>query len=273
MGDFSGAFFSNRPLPAKALGAFARAAVPDGILSGCDLSYTGSTLTVAAGMMIACGRVFSLPEAKSLSLTGATSGYARVIVQIDLAGTSSKTEFEQASFVTQYATTADGFAALTQDDVNAGGTVYQMELCQAALSASGITSVTGMVRTSLAESGRMPIGAIFLSVSEESPAAFYGGTWERIKDRFLLAAGDSYTAGATGGAATHTLTENEMPKHRHYLAGKEIPYWNYSSGSSANYSGVSYSHSSEPWTSYTGGGKAHNNMPPYLTVYAWKRIA
>lgn len=138
MGDFSAGFFSGRPLPAKSLGAFARAAVPDGILSGFTVSYSGATLTVAAGTMIACGRVFSLSDAKSLALTGATSGYARVIVQIDLAGTNSDTAFEQVAFATQYATAADGFAALTQDDVNAGGTLYQVELCRAQLSTSGI---------------------------------------------------------------------------------------------------------------------------------------
>lgn len=273
MGDFSGAFFSNRPLPSKSLGAFARAAVPDGILSGCTISYTGTALTVAAGQMIACGRVFSLPEAKTLALTGATSGMVRVLVQIDLAGTSSESEFEQVSFVTQYAASADAFAELTQDDVNAAGTIYQMELCRAVLSASGITSVTVMTRTSLAEAGRMPVGAIFLSVSEESPAAFYGGTWERIKDRFLLAAGDTYTAGTTGGAATHKLTENEMPSHSHRLSARDYLYFNAGSGVAAQYSGSSYSYSSGTYTASTGGGAAHENMPPYLAVYVWKRVA
>lgn len=271
MGDFSGAFFSNRPLPSKSLGAFARAAVPDGILSGCAISYTGTALTVAAGQMIACGRVFSLPEAKTLALTGATSGLARVLVQIDLAGTSSESEFEQVSFVIQYAATADAFAALTQDDVNASGTIYQMELCRAALSASGITSATVMVRTSLAAAGRMPVGAIFLSVTEESPAASYGGTWERIKDRFLLAAGDTYTAGATGGAATHTLTTAEMPNHYHSLGG-EVVKWVNGYGNLAGAVSGSYGQGISG-TQYAGGGGAHNNMPPYLVVYVWKRVA
>lgn len=271
MGDFSGAFFSNRPLPSKSLGAFARAAVPDGILSGCTISYTGTALTVAAGQMIACGRVFSLPEAKTLALTGATSGMARVLVQIDLAGTSSESEFEQVSFVTQYAASADAFAELTQDDVNAAGTIYQMELCRAVLSASGITSVTTMVRTSLASAGRMPVGSIYLSVSEESPAAFYGGTWERIKDRFLLAAGDTYTAGATGGKATVALTSNEMPSHRHHLAG-EVVMWVDGYGTLAGAVSGKYGQALSA-TQYTGGGAAHENMPPYLAVYVWKRVA
>ena len=44
-----------------------------------------------------------------------------------------------------------------------------------------------------------------------SPASFIGGTWEQIKDRFILAAGDTYAAESTGGEETHTLTENELP--------------------------------------------------------------
>lgn len=271
MGDFSGAFFSGRPLPAKPLGAFARAAVPDGVLSGCELSHTGFTLTVAAGVLIACGRVFTLPEAKQIVLSDATSGYARVIVQIDLTGTSTTTEFDQVSFVTQYAASADGFAALTQDDINIAGTVYQMELCVATLSAGGIDSVTGSVRTALAEAGRMPVGSIYLSVSDQSPASFYGGTWERIKDCFLLASGDTYAAGATGGEAAHTLTVDELPSHRHYIDKQILTYAG--GGKTANYDGQTWTWTSGVYTNYTGGGAAHNNMPPYLAVYAWKRIS
>lgn len=118
-----------------------------------------------------------------------------------------------------------------------------------------------------------PVGSVYISEVDTSPEELFGGTWERIKDTFLLAAGDTYTAGDSGGEATHTLTESEMPKHRHYLVDKRIPYWNYSSGSSANYDGKSYSHSSEPWTSYTGGSAAHNNMPPYKVYYMWVRTA
>lgn len=60
-----------------------------------------------------------------------------------------------------------------------------------------------------------PIGAVYISVSNTSPATLFGGTWEAINDRFLLAAGNAYTAGSTGGEANHTLTSNELPKHKH----------------------------------------------------------
>lgn len=64
-----------------------------------------------------------------------------------------------------------------------------------------------------------PVGAIYMSVNNVSPANFLGGTWERIKDRFLLSSGDSYAAGNTGGEATHALSAAEMPAHGHSYSG------------------------------------------------------
>lgn len=70
-----------------------------------------------------------------------------------------------------------------------------------------------------------PIGSIYFSVSSTSPQTLFGGTWEQLKDRFLLAAGSSYTAGNTGGSSSHshsnsstgsvTLTSSHIPSHTH----------------------------------------------------------
>ena len=60
-----------------------------------------------------------------------------------------------------------------------------------------------------------PVGSIYMSVNSTSPASLFGGTWEQLKDRFLIGAGNSYEVNATGGEATHTLTIDEMPKHSH----------------------------------------------------------
>ena len=60
-----------------------------------------------------------------------------------------------------------------------------------------------------------PIGSIYTSTRNVSPATFLGGTWSQIKDTFLLTAGDTYQAGTTGGEASHTLTSSEMPSHYH----------------------------------------------------------
>lgn len=136
-----------------------------------------------------------------------------------------------------------------------------------------------------------PVGSIYMSVNNVSPASFLGGTWEAIRDRFLLAAGSSYSAGSTGGAATvttagtvndHVLTVNEMPSHSHtnYYAGGSEVSWGYNYSSSGGT--ISAATASSGGIGNTGGGQAHshtftgssiNNMPPYLTVYIWKRIS
>jgi hypothetical protein len=118
-----------------------------------------------------------------------------------------------------------------------------------------------------------PVGSIYMSVNNVSPATFLGGTWEQVKDTFLLAAGTTYSAGQTGGEATHKLTTSEMPKHNHYSMRRAASVDDYVKAGSNAYgltagseeSGIGYS------SSYAGGDAAHNNMPPYLAVYMWKR--
>ena len=112
-----------------------------------------------------------------------------------------------------------------------------------------------------------PVGSIYMSVAETSPASLFGGTWERIEDRFLLAAGSTYTAGDMGGEAAHTLTVSEMPSHNHTytIPGNET---------GTSWYGASGTAKGAPQSSGdSGGGQPHNNMPPYLAVYMWKRVA
>ena len=127
-----------------------------------------------------------------------------------------------------------------------------------------------------------PVGAIYMSVSSTSPASLFGGTWTQLKDRFLIGAGGSYAVNATGGAATHTLTANEMPVHSHNTVFYNDDFSNVGDGANIDQkkesAGLTYdsAYLKGAWnktTQNTGGGKAHNNMPPYLAVYMWKRTA
>ena len=119
-----------------------------------------------------------------------------------------------------------------------------------------------------------PVGAIYISTVATNPGTLFGfGTWEQIKDTFLLAAGESYEAGATGGEATHTLTVEEMPKHSHSI------FFPNAGGSVGAAIGYPTTGSKNTWyaeaskVSDTGSSQPHNNMPPYLTVYMWKRTS
>lgn len=127
-----------------------------------------------------------------------------------------------------------------------------------------------------------PVGAVYISFDSTSPAALFGGTWERLNNAFLYATNDNNAIGDTGGETTHTLTTNEMPSHEHRVI--VIP-----EGSSSNYAiaidGRGEAGADNPivswtttvdrnnvWASATGGGLAHNNMPPYTKVAIWKRV-
>lgn len=121
-----------------------------------------------------------------------------------------------------------------------------------------------------------PVGSIYISVNSTSPQTLFGGTWEAIKGKFLLGQSSAHKAGSTGGEETHTLTMGEMPEHTHPMysgnAGGDSD-WTPDEGA---YLVDSVTQTKTTWwarlgMSYAGGGNAHNNMPPYLAVYMWKR--
>ena len=137
-----------------------------------------------------------------------------------------------------------------------------------------------------------PVGSFYISAKSTNPATLFGGTWEQIQGRFLLGRSSSYPVGSMGGEATHTLTTNEIPLHNHDIgqdgntslvlptdvAVDDSSHSQYVTTLEGGRSG--WYKSSVAW----GGaivtrdqtspyGQAHNNMPPYLAVYIWKRTA
>ena len=132
-----------------------------------------------------------------------------------------------------------------------------------------------------------PVGSIYMSTKNKSPESFLGGKWTPIKDRFLIGAGGTYNGGATGGEATHTLKENEMPSHTHRVLSNNYGDANANGFGIGGVHGVSgvWTNGSDTRKYYlkdnkdtgqqiiqnTGGTQAHNNMPPYKAVYMWER--
>jgi len=116
-----------------------------------------------------------------------------------------------------------------------------------------------------------PVGSIYMSVSSADPATLFGGVWERLEDRFLLGAGTVCAAGATGGEREHTLSVDEMPSHTHRLYGADNDPPDWFGGSGNTYGIRPRQGQAYDYLEYVGGGAAHNNMPPYLAVYMWKR--
>ena len=123
-----------------------------------------------------------------------------------------------------------------------------------------------------------PVGSIYISVSNISPATLFNfGEWEQIQDVFLLGAGATYPGGSTGGEAEHTLTELEMPAHDHEFDRHQL-WRNEQVPPSTTTMGPGYGANNKTLDIYTdstvatGASESHNNMPPYLAVYMWKRI-
>lgn len=148
-----------------------------------------------------------------------------------------------------------------------------------------------------------PVGSIYMSINSTTPSTLFGGTWEQLKDRFLLGAGDVYSVNAIGGEASHILSIDELPSHTHNWSQESCtnpgnhthdvgadkdggPGTNrytvhITGGSTVNNpeyyptsgSAGSHTHTIVGNNSSTGAGQSHNNMPPYLAVYMWKRIS
>lgn len=113
-----------------------------------------------------------------------------------------------------------------------------------------------------------PVGSIYIAYNHTNPGTLFGGTWERLTGGFLWASQSTDTIGQTGGERTVTLTANQIPSHNHggtYTnagSATKTHAWLASGGSAMAFDTVN-----------TGGGQAHNNMPPYIQVSIWRRTA
>ena len=99
-----------------------------------------------------------------------------------------------------------------------------------------------------------PVGSIYWSSKNTNPGTLFGGTWVQIKDRFILTAGDYYSNGATGGAATVTLTVSNMPSHKHSFTPSGTV-------GSHTHTGPSHTHSFTP----SGTVSSHHHTGPSHT--------
>lgn len=141
-----------------------------------------------------------------------------------------------------------------------------------------------------------PIGSIYMSFNSTEPSILFGGTQERIKDRFILAAGDSYTAGATGGEATHEHNwglrynlfyggfmgiDNEVLRGLKY-SGTSIADTVEGVNTGDSNAMVSNTGVGSDYTTDTRNSAGYNlisntssasSLPPYLVAYMWYRTA
>ena len=132
------------------------------------------------------------------------------------------------------------------------------------------------------EQQQMPVGTIYYNSQDDTnPGILLGyGFWERVYDRFMYAAGLK-SNGTLGGSEEVTLTAAQMPSHRHTMDRARWFGNDSSIGSNGSIYGTTASTTpygetiegsgSRHLIGYTGGGQAHDNMPPYMVVYCWVR--
>ena len=118
-----------------------------------------------------------------------------------------------------------------------------------------------------------PIGSYYWSSSDISPQTLFGGIWTKIKGKFLFASDGNHSVGYEGGEEKHYLTIDEMPSHSHsYQKFRYDGCYGYLGNDRCeNYPYKKTNFLEDASTDSEGGGKAHNNMPPYLTANCWRR--
>ena len=204
--NFTGVTFPNQKVTPANDAVIRRAIFDDGILTGCDLSYSGSTLTMTAGQLMICGRQIIHPSSQNWAVTEATSGYARLVLTIDVTRTSTKDTFDQVVDEIQYATDANGFADLTTADINATGTRYQVAVCLVSLGPGGITGIAS--KLDMTEGGGAG-GVLTVTVIPGELVTVSHG--DKSQTKAANASGVAVFKGLKAGAWTVAVTRNGKP--------------------------------------------------------------
>lgn len=130
-----------------------------------------------------------------------------------------------------------------------------------------------------------PVNSIYISYSHTDPSLLFGGVWERITGAFLWASWEDEQIGETGGEEEVSLGIDEIPYHTHefeYSTNNGASFTSAKAGKDGAYTGDNYlgfSNSVAGFSDYqvraagAGGGNPHNNMPPWINVSVWRRIA
>lgn len=122
-----------------------------------------------------------------------------------------------------------------------------------------------------------PVGSYYWSDNNTNPSLIFGGEWEQVKNRFVFAAGDNYTVGKTGGEEKHVLTKDELPNYTLpiKLIASNDGVGNYTMlqrGWNEGSKLLDISAGGSLTVKSGGSDVAHNNMPPYIVAYCFKRI-
>lgn len=211
---------------------------------------------------------YTLPNATSSVLGGVKIG-SNITVS---SGTISLTKANVTSALGYTPPTTDTKYTLpTGNASTAGGVKLSDSTSSISSTSGGIAATPAAVFAAIAEAklAAWPIGSIYMSVNSTSPANLFGGTWERISDTFLFAASSSYPAGSTGGEFTHTISKSELPSYT--LADAVLANGTNSAKVTTSNSGWGIPNWKYGEITTGGDGSSFSLLPPYLSVWMWKR--
>ena len=208
-------------------------------ISDATAANTGTTVSVNGSDNVS----LRLPATIKANLVGNVTGNAATATKL-----AAKRTIALSGAATGTATGFDGSGSIT--------------IPVTALDASKLTGTASASLVSDLLNHVYPVGSIYMSTVNVSPASFFGGTWQAIEQgRMLMAAGSSWQAGTTGGAAYHTLTVAEMPTHDH--SATETAAGGHTHGASTGSAGA-HSHSG---STNNAGGHAHTRGSMNITGY------
>lgn len=231
---------------------------------------------------------FSADLYGTISLNKGGTGRSTLTSNAILAGPNpNATEAADRLKVNNITTASGALYATEENGVAQFGT---LPIAQGGTGATSDAQIVANLKSALVDL-IYPIGSVYMSFESTNPETLFGGTWERLKDAFLWASGDlqsitytkdgvpvteSLSVGGTGGELYHQLTNGELPAHSHEFklniqhgdGDEDLQSEALTSGLQVGgrwrYAGRTYD---------TGNNWHHNNMPPYLAVYMWKRVS
>ena len=197
---------------------------------GCEIQYMSNAISVTDGYFYVCGRLLRVEGDTHFPVESVSSGhyYCSLVYTVDLTQANTDEEFLQGRM--ELIKNETNYPELTQEDLDNGGEIYQLEFARFIQVPTGIFDFKDALETikTIKEVGEevrnllnvfYPVGAIYMSTGSANPETFMGGKWERINGRTLVGVDEEDTAfnGAakTGGAKTHTLSTAEIPSHTH----------------------------------------------------------
>lgn len=211
-----GITFAGQNVTPKNDGGLYRFNHSDGILWGCLMANTTTALTIQSGELLICGRLVQVDGATSEDLSdhGLTTGYVRVILNADM----SQSEGSQLYLTHDTSGTLGGFTALTKDDINNTGALYQLELAILQISGGDITSIDTQLTTA-----KLISNANIQTKGEDLAIEMFDENGVRQAD--IYSYDDNYidiSKKGTGGSSTSGIRMTKSGRVTMYGNGSEV---------------------------------------------------